>query len=107
MMASWMASRIVFSDMAGSLCSRYQGQCVDRAADLLAEHGVDAAMLLDPAHARELAGDDRRAEVVPSAGQVDDVGARAGQGRLDALFELFRAGHAQDRLASPEGRYTS
>src|SRR5262245_58893658 len=106
-MASWMASRIWFSDMAGSLRSRFQGQGVDRAADLGAEDGVDAAMLLDPAHARELLRDDRGAEVIAAAGQVDDLGARPRQRLFDALLQLVRGGHAQDRLASRRPRYTS
>src|ERR687893_576092 len=38
--------------------SRYKGECVDGAADVVAEHRIHAAMLLEPAQPRELRGDD-------------------------------------------------
>ena len=55
-----------------------QRQGVDRATDLLPEHLVYEAVLLDAAAPRERVGGDRRAEVVAAAGVVLDVGACAG-----------------------------
>src|ERR671916_2717374 len=70
-----------------------EGQRVDRAADIGAEHRVHAAMLLDPAQPRELRGDDGRAEVIAAAVEVDDLRAGARDGRLDTLLELVGGRH--------------
>src|SRR5690348_8977322 len=74
-MASWIASRICCSTVLMvdlRFGSGFQGQRVDRAADLRSEDGVHQAVLLDPAHARELGGGDHGAEVVATPGEVDD-----------------------------------
>jgi len=82
-----------------SLRSRFEGQRVDRAADVRAEHGVDAPMLLDPANARELRGGYAGAEVVAAAGQVDDLCGGARDRCLDPLLELVGARHCRNRVA--------
>jgi hypothetical protein len=89
--------------MKVSLRSCDEGQSVDGAADLAAENGVDAAVLLDAAEARELVRDHGGAEMVAAAREVNYVRPGAGDRRLDALLELLRRGH-DSRL---EGRYTS
>ena len=65
---------------------------MDGAADLGAEDGVDAPVLLDPAHRRELRRHDLGAEMVAAAGEVGDLHARIGYRGLDALFQLLRRG---------------
>src|SRR3954470_9214681 len=64
--ASLIASRMGFSvvSLTSSLRSRFEGQRMDRAADLGAEDLVDPPVLLDPAHLRELRGHDLGPEVV-------------------------------------------
>jgi len=76
-----------------SLRSRFEGQRVDRPADVRPEHRVHAAVLLDPAHAGELRRKDAGPEMVPAAGEVGDLGAGARDGRLDAQLEFFGARH--------------
>ena len=90
MLADRLADRVadgvlVVSLMVCSLRSGFEGQGVDGAADLGAEHRVDAPVLLDPAHAGELRGHDRGTEMVAAAGEVGDVRAGTGYGGLDAL----------------------
>src|SRR3954454_23888554 len=94
--ASPMASRISFSLVSltwSSLRSGFEGQCVDGAADLGAEHRVDAPVLLDPAHGGELRGDHLRPEVIAAAREVGDVHAGIRNGSLDALLELVGTRH--------------
>jgi len=66
---------------------------VNRTADLLAEHPVDQAVLLDPAEACERLGRDGGTEVVPAPGEVLDLGAGARDRRLDPLLDLLWARH--------------
>src|SRR4051794_39112882 len=98
--ASAIASRRGFSVVSlMSLGLRRQGQGVDGAADLVAEHRVDHPVLLDAALAGELGGQHGRPEVVAAAGPVLHIGVGAGDGRLDALLDLFGSGHlVHDRL---------
>ena len=61
---------------------------MDGPADLGAEDRVDQAVLLDPAHVRELRGHDLGPEMVTVAGEVGDLGARTGYRCLDALLQV-------------------
>src|SRR4051794_30790408 len=72
--ASAIASRRGFSVSDMSLGPRRQGQGVDGAADLVAEHRVHHPVLLDPALAGERVGHDGRAKMVAAAGPVLDRG---------------------------------
>jgi len=75
----------------------------DVAAELAAlEGGVDQPVLLDPAQAGELGRDNARPEVVPTAGQVDDLGRRPRDRRFDALLELVGRRHC----TQTSGRYS-
>src|SRR3954452_16255085 len=94
--ASAIASRMGFSVVSLiSLRSRFEGQRVDRPADVGPEHRVDAAMLLDPAQAGELLRDDAGPEMVSAAGEVGHVGLGPRDRRLDTLLELVGARHSR------------
>src|SRR3954454_19796583 len=92
--ASAIASRRGFSVVSlMSLGLRRQGQGVDGAADLVAEHRVDHPVLLDAALAAERGGYDGGAEVVAAAGPVLDLDAGVGDRGLDALLDVLGVGH--------------
>src|SRR4051812_6057966 len=103
--ASAIASRRGLVSSLMSLGLRRQGQGVDGAADLVAEHRVDHPVLLDPALAGERVGHDGRAKMVAAAGPVLDRGLRAGDGGLDALLDVVGGGHLY-RPRQGIGRYT-
>ena len=108
--ASWIASRIGFSVSAHAgprFGSGFEGQGVDRAADLGAEDRVDAAVLLDPAHARELRGHDRGAEVIAAAGQVHDLGPAPGIAASMRCLSSSVVGIATEPSDVRPARYTS
>ena len=57
---------------------------MDRAVvEALLDRGLDQAVLVDPREALELGRGNRRPQVIASAGLVDDLDLRTGQGRLD------------------------
>ncbi len=66
---------------------------MNRAADLGAEHGVDAPVLFDPAELGEFGRDHLGVEVVAAAGEVLDFSMGSGNGFLDALLKLCSARH--------------
>src|SRR3954454_12395607 len=92
--ASAIASRRGFSLSLISFSLRRQGQGVDGAADLVAEHRVDHPVLLDARLSGEFRRQHGRREMVAPAGPILDVGARVGDGRLDALLDLFGRRHS-------------
>ena len=100
--ASWMASRMGFSDMC-SLRSGLEGKGVDGAADVGPEHRVDAAVLLDAAQARELGATTVARKWSPPPVRSWTSAVAAGDRGLDALLELVGGGHRRQ----PSGRYTS
>jgi hypothetical protein len=76
---------------------------VDRTADLGSEDIVDEPVLLDSRQPGEAVGHDLGAEVVAAAGQVLDLGSRAGYGGLDSLLQILRGGHAvEDNAGSAD-----
>jgi iron-sulfur cluster assembly protein len=75
---------------------------VNRSADLAAEHVVDEAVLVDAAAPRKCLRDDRRAEVVATAGVILDVGAGAWDCILDALSDLLGGGHVRLKDSRPD-----
>jgi hypothetical protein len=78
-----------------SLRSRFEGQRVDRPADVGPEHRIDSAVLLDPAQAGELVRGDAGPEVVPAAGEIGHLGVGPRDRRFDAMLELVRTRHFQ------------
>ena len=66
---------------------------MDRPADVWPEHGVDAAMLLDPAQTGELRCGYGGAEMVAAAGEVGDLGTGARDRGLDTLPKLVSGRH--------------
>ena len=90
---SWLRSSIMKSSLAQGL----QGKGVDGAADLVAEHVVDHAMLREPVEPRERGRDHRGLEMVPAAGVVLHLGAGSRDPHLDALADLLSARHASSR----------
>src|SRR5436305_6808438 len=103
--ASAIASRRGFSDSLMSFGLRRQGQCVDRPADLGAEHRVDHPVLLDPALAGEGGGDDGGAEVVAATGPVLDLDLGVRDGLLDAELDVLGGGQSGSD-GKGIGRYT-
>src|SRR3954453_18509735 len=91
--ASAIASRRGFSLSLISFGLCRQGQGVDRAADLVAEDRVDHPVLLDAALPGELGRQDGGPKVVAAAGPVLHVGARAGDGGLDPVLDVFGSRH--------------
>src|SRR3954453_20033387 len=91
--ASAIASRRGFSVSLISLGLRGQGQGVDGATDLVAEHRVDHPVLLDARLAEKRGSAEGGEEVLPAAGPVLHAGARAGDGGLDAMLDVFGSGH--------------
>src|SRR5205085_8694298 len=76
------------------------GQRVDGAADVVAEDVVDHPVGLEARAALERVGNDDRPEVIAAAGEVLDLRRRPGNGRLDTVLELVRAGHERTRVAT-------
>ena len=74
---------------------------MDRPADVGSEHRIDAAVLLDPAHAGELRRGDGGPEVIPASREVGHLGASAGKSRLDALLQFVGRRHRK----KSSGRY--
>src|SRR5437764_79760 len=90
--ASAIASRRGFSVSLISLGLRGQGQGVDGATDLVAEHRVDHAVLLEARLADEDGGDHGGPEMVAAAGPVLHAGARVGNGGFDPVLDLVGGG---------------
>src|SRR5436305_4514705 len=103
--ASAIAPRRGFSGSLMSFGLRRQGQCVDRPADLGAEHRVDHPVLLDPALAGEGGGDDGGAEVVAATGPVLDLDLGVRDGLLDAELDVLGGGQSGSD-GKGIGRYT-
>src|SRR5919108_429821 len=100
--ASEMASRMGFSVVSlMSLRSRFEGQRVDGAADLRAEHRIHPAVLLDPAQIGELRCRYCCTEVIPAAREVLHLHVRARDRSLDPLLQLVGRRHPSQH----SGRY--
>src|SRR4051812_2935495 len=95
--ASAIASRRGLVSSLMSLGLRRQGQGVDGAADLVAEHRVDHPVLLDARLADEGGGDDGGPEVVAAAGPILHAGARVGDGGFDPVLDVLGSGHRVSR----------
>src|SRR4051794_34057556 len=94
LIASAIASRMGFSVVSLiSLRSRFEGQRMDRPADVRPDHRVHAAVLLDPAHAGGLGRGHAGAGMVPAAGEIGHLGAGPWDRGLDAVLELLGARH--------------
>jgi hypothetical protein len=79
LVACWIASRIWVSSVIGSSRGAVLiDRGVDRAGDLVLEDAVHHTVLLEPAEAVERVRHDGRAEVVAAAGEILDLGPRAG-----------------------------
>lgn len=66
---------------------------MDGASYLRAEDLVDEAMLFDAASSLKGPGGDGRAEMIPAAGVILDLGVSTRDGGFDPLLDVLSGGH--------------